>query len=114
MLVSAVALLASACDAPETGGEGPSITFNVSLAEEEQAGMQQVVEAFSQQSGIQVRLSNVASEDMPQKLQTEVDSGNNTIHLISMDNNALPALVDPGLVQPVDDIQVPAEVNPAL
>jgi trehalose transport system substrate-binding protein len=114
VLVSAVALLASACDAPETGGEGPSITFNVSLAEEEQAGMQQVVEAFSQQSGIQVRLSNVASEDMPQKLQTEVDSGNNTIHLISMDNNALPALVDPGLVQPVDDIQIPAEVNPAL
>jgi trehalose transport system substrate-binding protein len=113
VLLSAVALLASAC-APETEAEGPSITFNVSLAEEEQAGMQQVVEAFSQQSGIQVQLSNVASEDMPQKLQTEVDSGNNTIHLISMDNNALPALVDPGLVQPVDDIQVPAEVNPAL
>lgn len=114
VLLSAAALLASACGAPETGAEGPSITFNVSLAEEEQAGMQQVVEAFSQQSGIQVQLSNVASEDMPQKLQTEVDSGNNTIHLISMDNNALPALVDPGLVQPVDDIQIPAEVNPAL
>jgi trehalose transport system substrate-binding protein len=114
VLVSAVGLLASACSAPETGGDESSITFNVSLAEEEQAGMQQVVEAFSQQSGIQVQLSNVASEDMPQKLQTEVDSGNNTIHLISMDNNALPALVDPGLVQPVDDIQIPAEVNPAL
>ena len=114
VLLSAAALLASACGAPETGAEGTSITFNVSLAEEEQAGMQQVVEAFSQQSGIQVQLSNVASEDMPQKLQTEVDSGNNTIHLISMDNNALPALVDPGLVQPVDDIQIPAEVNPAL
>jgi trehalose transport system substrate-binding protein len=107
-------LLASACGAPETGQEGPSITFNVSLAEEEQAGVQQVIAAFTEQTGVQVRLSNVTSEDMPQKLQTEVDSGNNTIHLVSMDNNALPALVDPGLVQDVGDIQIPEEVNPAL
>jgi trehalose transport system substrate-binding protein len=115
VLLSAAALLAPACTAPETGEEeGASITFNVSLAEEEQAGMQDVIDAFSQDTGIEVRLSNVASEDMPQKLQTEVDSGNNTIHLISMDNNALPALVDGGLVQDVGDIQIPSEVNEAL
>jgi trehalose transport system substrate-binding protein len=116
VVVAVTALVGMACTAPQTGDEdgGASITFNVSLAEEEQAGMQQVVEAFSQDTGIQVRLSNVASEDMPQKLQTEVDSGNNTIHLISMDNNALPALVDGGLVQDVGDIEVPAEVNEAL
>ena len=116
VLVTATALVVTACTAPEPTGEdgGASITFNVSLAEEEQAGMQQVIDAFSQGSGIQVRLSNVAAEDMPQKLQTEVDSGNNTIHLISMDNNALPALVDGGLVQDVGDIEIPSEVNPAL
>jgi trehalose transport system substrate-binding protein len=114
VLLSATLLLASACGAPESGEEGPSITFNVSLAEEEQAGIQEVIAAFTEQTGIQVRLSNVASENMPQKLQTEVDSGNNTIHLISMDNNSLAALVDPGLVQDVGDIEVPAEVNPAL
>jgi trehalose transport system substrate-binding protein len=116
VLVAAIGLVAAACSPPETGEEdgGASITFNVSLAEEEQAGMQEVVDAFSQDSGIQVRLSNVPSEDMPQKLQTEVDSGNNTIHLISMDNNALPALVDAELVQDVGDIEVPSEVNEAL
>ena len=116
VLVAAIGLVAAACSPPETGGEdgGASITFNVSLAEEEQAGMQEVVDAFSQDSGIEVRLSNVPSEDMPQKLQTEVDSGNNTIHLISMDNNALPALVDPELVQDVGDIEIPSEVNEAL
>jgi trehalose transport system substrate-binding protein len=116
VLVAVTALVGAACNPPEAGeGDGgPSITFNVSLAEEEQAGMQEVVDAFSQDSGIEVRLSNVPSEDMPQKLQTEVDSGNNTIHLISMDNNALPALVDGGLVQDVGDIEVPSEVNEAL
>jgi trehalose transport system substrate-binding protein len=115
VLLSAAALLAPACTAPETGDEeGASVTFNVSLAEEEQAGMQEVIDAFSQDSGIEVTLSNVASENMPQKLQSEVDSGNNTIHLISMDNNALPALVDPGLVQDVGEVEIPSEVNEAL
>ena len=121
VLLAATALVVSACGAPETagdGGDGPlagtSITFNVSLAEEEQAGMQDVVAAFTEETGAEVKLSSVTSEEMPQKLQTEVDSGNNTIHLISMDNNNLPALVDPGLVQEVGDIEVPGEVNPAL
>jgi trehalose transport system substrate-binding protein len=121
VLLAATALVVSACGAPETpggGGDGPlagtTITFNVSLAEEEQAGVQDVLAAFTEETGAEVKLSNVTSEDMPQKLQTEVDSGNNTIHLISMDNNALPALVDPGLVQDVGDIEVPGEVNPAL
>jgi trehalose transport system substrate-binding protein len=121
VLLAATALVVSACGAPETAGDGgggalsgTTITFNVSLAEEEQAGVQDVLAAFTEETGAEVRLSNVTSEDMPQKLQTEVDSGNNTIHLISMDNNALPALVDPGLVQDVGDVEVPGEVNPAL
>ena len=93
--VLAVALVASACGAPETTEEGEgalsgtSITFNVSLAEEEQEGIQQVLDAFTQQTGAEVKVSNVPAEDIPNKLQVEVDSGRNTIHLISYDNNTL-------------------------
>jgi trehalose transport system substrate-binding protein len=121
VVVGTTALLAAGCTAPEGGQQqdggglsGTSITFNVSLAEEEQAGVQDVLAAFTEQTGAEVRLSNVTSEDMPQKLQTEVDSGNHTIHLISMDNNNLPALVEGGLVQDVGDVEIPGEVNEAL
>lgn len=115
VLLSTIALLAASCGPPEASEEGGAeITFNVSLAEEEQAGMRQVIDAFTAETGVQVSLSNVAAEDMPQKLQTEVDSGNNTIHLISMDNNSLAALVDGELVQDVGDVELPAEVNEAL
>jgi trehalose transport system substrate-binding protein len=119
--ILALALVASACGAPQTtteegGGKlsGTSITFNVSLAEEEQEGIQQVLDAFTQQTGAEVKVSNVAAEDMANKLQVEVDSGKHTIHLISFDNNLLATLVDAGLVQPLDDVQVPPEVNDAL
>jgi trehalose transport system substrate-binding protein len=114
-----LALLASACGAPETTeGEGPlsgtSITFNVSLAEEEQEGIQQVLDAFSQQTGAEVKVSNVPAEDIPNRLQVDVDAGRNTIHLISFDNNTLATLVDGELVQPLDEVEIPSEVNEAL
>lgn len=119
-LIAAVVLLMTACGAPETTEEGKgglggtTITFNVSLAEEETAGVQQLVDAFQQETGATVKLSSVTAEDMPGKLQVEVDSENNTIHLISMDNNSLAALVDGGLVQEVADVPVPTEVSEAL
>jgi trehalose transport system substrate-binding protein len=120
-LLATVALVATACGGePQTteegegGLSGTTITFNVSLAPEEQAGVQEVVDAFQQETGATVRLSSVTAEDMPSKLQVEVDSGNNTIHLISMDNNSLAALVDGGFVQEVDDVPVPGEVSEAL
>jgi trehalose transport system substrate-binding protein len=114
-----LALVASACGAPETTeGEGPlsgtSITFNVSLAEEEQEGIQQVLDAFSQQTGAEVKVSNVPAEDIPNRLQVDVDAGRNTIHLISFDNNTLATLVDGELVQPLDEVEIPSEVNEAL
>jgi trehalose transport system substrate-binding protein len=114
-----LALVASACGAPETTeGEGPlsgtSITFNVSLAEEEQEGIQQVLEAFTQQTGAEVKVSNVPAEDIPNRLQVDVDAGRNTIHLISFDNNTLATLVDGELVQPLDEVEIPSEVNEAL
>lgn len=120
-LIAAVILVMTACGAPETTEEGKegglggtTITFNVSLAEEETAGVQQLVDAFQQETGATVKLSAVTAEDMPGKLQVEVDSGENTIHLISMDNNSLAALVDGGLVQEVGDVPVPSEVSEAL
>jgi trehalose transport system substrate-binding protein len=120
VLVPALALVMSACGPPQTteGGDGElsgtSITFNVSLAEEEQEGIQQVLEAFSQQTGAEVKVSNVPAEDIPNKLQVEVESGRNTIHLISYDNNTLATLVDQELVQPLDEVQIPPEVSEAL
>jgi trehalose transport system substrate-binding protein len=118
--VLSLALVASACGAPQTTGEGEgdlsgtSITFNVSLAEEEQQGIQDVLAAFTQQTGAEVKVSNVPAENIPNKLQVEVDSGEHTIHLISFDNNTLATLVDGELVQPLDDVEIPAEVNEAL
>jgi trehalose transport system substrate-binding protein len=120
VLIAAMALVASACGAPQTTQEGEgqlsgtSITFNVSLAEEEQEGIQQVLDAFTQQTGAEVKVSNVPAEDIPNKLQVEVDSGRNTIHLISFDNNTLATLVDQELVQPLDEVEIPAEVSEAL
>jgi trehalose transport system substrate-binding protein len=120
VVIAAMALVASACGAPQTTEEGDgqlsgtSITFNVSLAEEEQEGIEQVLTAFSEQTGAEVKVSNVPAEDIPNKLQQEVDSGEHTIHLISYDNNTLATLVDSELVQPLDDVEIPAEVNEAL
>jgi trehalose transport system substrate-binding protein len=120
VLVAAMALVASACGAPQTTQEGDgqlsgtSITFNVSLAEEEQEGIQQVLDAFSQQTGAEVKVSNVPAEDIPNKLQVEVDSGQHTIHLISYDNNTLATLVDQELVQPLDEVEIPGEVSESL
>jgi trehalose transport system substrate-binding protein len=121
-VIAAVVLVMTACGAPETteegegkaGLSGTTITFNVSLAEEEKAGVQEVVNAFQAETGATVKLSSVTAEDMPSKLKVEVDSGENTIHLISMDNNSLAALVDGGLVQEVGDVPVPQEVSEAL
>jgi trehalose transport system substrate-binding protein len=120
VLVAAMALVASACGAPQTTQEGDgqlsgtSITFNVSLAEEEQEGIQQVLDAFTQQTGAEVKVSNVPAEDIPSKLQVEVDSGQHTIHLISYDNNTLATLVDQELVQPLDEVEIPSEVSESL
>ncbi len=119
---AALSLLAAACGgAPETpggGGDGDlsgvNITFNVSLAEEEQAGVQAVLDQFTQQTGANVRLSSVTADQMPQKLKVEVESGNNTIHLISQDNYILEPLVADGLVQDVGDVEIPDEVSEAL
>jgi trehalose transport system substrate-binding protein len=112
-----LALVATACGGgpePVQQGElaGTTITFNISLAEEEQATIEELLQTFQQQTGGRVNLSAVTSADLPQKL--EVEAGDPTIHLFAQDNLNLRILVDKGLVQEMGDFEIPSEVVPAM
>jgi trehalose transport system substrate-binding protein len=112
-----LALVATACGGgpePIQQGElaGTTITFNISLAEEEQATIEELLQTFQQETGAKVNLSAVTSADLPQKL--EVEAGDPTIHLFAQDNLNLRILVDKGLVQDLGDFEIPSEVVPAM
>jgi trehalose transport system substrate-binding protein len=112
-----LALVATACGGgpqPVEQGElaGTTITFNISLAEEEQATIEELLQTFQQQTGARVNLSAVTSADLPQKLQ--VDGDNPTIHLFAQDNLNLRILVDEERVQDLGDFEIPSEVVPEL
>lgn len=119
-LVATLLLVASACADGDGGGEaegplqGTSITFSVSLAEEERATVQGLLSDFSEETGASVELASVTSADLPQKLEVEVGTGNPTIHLFAQDNLALRVLVDSELVQDVSDVEVPDAVLEAM
>jgi trehalose transport system substrate-binding protein len=123
-IVASLSLLAAACggDDEEGGAEGlpegefdgVSITFSTSLAETEVPAIQQLLDTFQEATGATVQLTQVASGDLPQKLQVEVDSGNHTVHLFAQDNLALRVLVDDELVEDLSDVEIPEGVNPAL
>lgn len=113
--ISVLALVAGACgdgggDGGGTAGgdlEGTSITFSVSLAEEEQAAVQDLLADFEADTGAEVNLTSVSSADLPQKLKVEVDAGKPTIHLFAQDNLALKVLVDNNLVEDLSDVELP-------
>src|SRR5919106_3784075 len=112
-----LALVATACGGgpePVQQGElsGTTITFNISLAEEEQATIEELLQTFQQQTGAKVNLSAVTSADLPQKL--EVEAGDPTIHLFAQDNLNLRILVDKDLVQDMSDFEIPSEVIPSM
>jgi trehalose transport system substrate-binding protein len=124
-IVASLSLLAAACGGDDEGGgggggvpegefDGVSITFSTSLAETEVPAIQQLLDTFQESTGATVKLTQVTSTDLPQKLQVEVDSGNHTIHLFAQDNLALRVLVDDGLVEDLSDVEIPDGVNPAL
>jgi trehalose transport system substrate-binding protein len=123
-IVASLGLLAAACGGDEGGGggegvpegefDGVTITFSTSLAETEVPAIQQLLDTFQESTGATVKLTQVTSTDLPQKLQVEVDSGNHTIHLFAQDNLALRVLVDDGLVEDLSDVAIPDGVNPAL
>ncbi|HEX2259038.1 MAG TPA: extracellular solute-binding protein [Actinomycetota bacterium] len=118
-LISFLALLASACgggDGARRGGggegrlSGTSITFSISLSEEERAAIEDLLDQFRSDTGAEVKLTSVSSADLPPKLKVEVDAGRPTIHLFAQDNLALRSLVDQGLVEDLSDVQVPGQV----
>ncbi|MDQ4149902.1 MAG: extracellular solute-binding protein [Actinomycetota bacterium] len=116
-VIAAVALLATACGDGGRGGgggggrlSGTSITFSVSLSEEERPAIEELLRRFRQQTGAQVNLTSVSAADLPPKLKVDVDAGRPTIHLFAQDNLALRPLVDQGLVEDLSDVQVPQEV----
>ena len=111
--VSVLALLVGACgngDGGRAGGgdlEGITITFSVSLAEEEQAAIRDLLDDFESDTGATVNLTSVSSADLPQKLRVEVGAGNPTVHLFAQDNLALKVLVDEDLVEDLSDVELP-------
>lgn len=117
-LLAVVALVATACPQGQQDGEGAlagvDITFSISLAEEEQATIRQLLDLFEQETGATVNLTAVTSQDMPDKLTGEVDSGTHTIHLFAQDNVSLRVLVDEELVEDLSDVEIPGEVLPSM
>ena len=122
-VASILLLVAAACSSnePSTSStssssefSGVTITFSTSLAETEVAAVQEVLDNFQADTGATVKLTQVTSTDLPQKLQVEVDSGNHTIQLFAQDNLALRVLVDDGLLEDLSDVQIPSGVSPAL
>lgn len=114
--IMALALLLGACGGDDDGGsgavgsgdlEGTEITFSVSLAEEEQGAVRELLDQFEEDTGATVNLTSVSSADLPQKLRVEVGAGDPTIHLFAQDNLALKVLVDENLVEDLSDVELP-------
>ena len=114
LLVPLLALTACGDDDGEGagGGElaGTSITFSISLAQEEQAAIDDLVRQFENQTGADVTVTSITSSDLPARLRVDVGAGRPTIHLFAQDNLALAVLVQENLVEDLSDVQLPPEV----
>ncbi|MGH7321959.1 MAG: ABC transporter substrate-binding protein, partial [Candidatus Rokuibacteriota bacterium] len=93
---------------------GTSMTFSVSLAEEERSTIRTLLQRFEQDTGVRVTLVSVTSDDLPQKLRVEVGAGRPTIDLFAQDNLSLRALVDADLVEDLSGVSIPEAVLPPL
>jgi trehalose transport system substrate-binding protein len=122
-VIAVVGLVAAACGgggktptnaSPSGNLAGTTITFSVSLAESEVGPVQDVLSMFKDKTGVNVKLTKVTAQDLPQKLQVEVSSNKHTIHLFAQDNLALATLVDKDLVEDLSDVQIPDGVTQAL
>lgn len=117
--LAVTAALAAGCQAerqPPPSGPlaGRTITFSVSLAEEEQRAIQELLRRFGEETGARVDLVSVTAEDLPQKLRVEVGAGRPTIDLFAQANLFLRGLVDEGLVQDLSDVEIPDAVLPKM
>ena len=84
------ALVAAGCgtegEVPASGPlAGRTVTFSLSVAEDEKRGVQAVLQRFTRVSGARVTLVSVTAEDLPQKLKVEVRAGRPTIDLFAQD-----------------------------
>lgn len=130
LLLGALALVLTAC--PADDGEGPDIddpdaeapdgpdlsgaevVFSTHLAEAETAAVREVLDMFEDATGASVEMTGIATEDLPDRLEVDVEAGRTSIHVFAVDNLALGTLVDRELVQAVDQVEVPDEVIEAL
>lgn len=113
LLLCLLAVLGGACGRSDKA-ERAGLTFSASLAEDEKPTVREVLERFRTETGITVALVAVTAADLPEKLKVEIGAGRPTIDLFAQDNLALRPLVDGGLVQALDDVDVPAEVLPVM
>ena len=93
---------------------GTSITFSISLAQEEQAAVEELVRQFESRTGADVTITAITSSDLPAKLKVEVGAGRPTVHLFAQDNLALATLVQDNLVEDLSDVRLPEGILPAM
>lgn len=118
--LAAVFLVAGAACQP--GAEPPpggpladlTLTFAISLAEDEKDGVREALDRFTRETGAAVAVAAVTGDDLPEKLKVEVRAGRPTIDLFAKDTLALRVLVDEGLVEDLSDVAIPAGVLPGM
>jgi trehalose transport system substrate-binding protein len=102
----------------EQGRGGPladvTLTFAISLAEDEKDGVREALDRFTRETGASVAVAAVTGDDLPEKLKVEVRAGRPTIDLFAKDTLALRVLVDENLVEDLSDVEIPAGVLPAM
>lgn len=125
-------LLAAACtgqDVPglETSAGATTITFSISVPDEEKPAIQQLLSRFTDRTRTRVNLelltrfrhhpasrvdlvTAVEAPELIDRLKVDLRRGEPTIHLFAQDNLALKPLVDQQLVDDLSDVAVPATV----
>lgn len=112
-----LAALALGCAHAPEAPRGPVLTFYTSLGQAEWVVLRREVFApFERAHGCTVRAFEVASSDMPRKLDALRRGGHMDVDVIGQDNMALAVLVARGLVDDLTDLEptIPRETSPAL
>jgi trehalose transport system substrate-binding protein len=101
---------------PGAGGTqaGVTLTFAISLAEDEKDAVRDVLGRFTRATGVPVTMVSVTGDDLPEKLKVEVRAGRPSIDLFAKDALALRVLVDESLVEDLSEIPIPDGVRAAL
>ena len=135
--IVSLAFLAAGCglstgsSAGGGGVAGTTITFSISIPDDEKLAVQELLSRFQNQTKTDVDLrvlsrfrsqpstrvdltTSLGSDGLAERLHADQKAGEPTIHLFAQDNLALKALVDEDLVQPLDEIEVPDAVDPTM